>query len=116
MSGDIVWVNGPYQAGTYPDVNIFRNDLRNKLSEKELIVADSGYMDNKCVFNDGASEELLQNIRARQESVFKRIRQFHILSHRYRHGLDKLSNIFFAVAQLTQISIENGGKLFSINL
>ena len=42
FGGDIVWVNGPFKGGE-SDITIFRNDLKNMLSEGEKVEADKGY-------------------------------------------------------------------------
>lgn len=41
--GDIIWVNGPFKAGSYPDSKIFRNNLEKKLRPGECVEADNGY-------------------------------------------------------------------------
>ena len=48
-TGHIVWINGPYKAGEMNDLQVFQDDLRNRLDENELVEADKGYMgDAKC--------------------------------------------------------------------
>eukprot|EP00171_Calliarthron_tuberculosum_P023599 IDg23599t1 len=49
MTGNIVWVNGPYTRGSHPDVVIFRDLLKTKLLQNELVLADKGYVDGCCV-------------------------------------------------------------------
>ena len=41
--GDIVHTNGPFPAGAWPDITIFRDELIHKLEEDEMIEADRGY-------------------------------------------------------------------------
>jgi hypothetical protein len=41
QTGLIVWINGPFRAGKWPDVNIFRRDLKGKLLPGEMIGADT---------------------------------------------------------------------------
>ena len=45
QSGDIVWVNGPWRAGRYPDISIFREGGLKDLLEAsdERAEADLGY-------------------------------------------------------------------------
>ena len=31
MTGDIVWINGPYEPGIWPDIKIFRDSLMSHL-------------------------------------------------------------------------------------
>ena len=42
-TGMIVWTNGPYPAGDYPDKDIFDRELILMLDEGERVLADSGY-------------------------------------------------------------------------
>ena len=44
LEGNLVWIEGPYAAGKYPDVTIFRNYLKNFLNPNERVVADKGYV------------------------------------------------------------------------
>ena len=39
-TGQIVWINGPYEAGSWPDINIFRDSLLSHLEENERVEAD----------------------------------------------------------------------------
>jgi len=114
IAGDIVWINGPYPAGSSPDLSIYTETLRHKLVRNEVVVGDATYRDVTCVYDDGMNLETLRKIRARQESVFGRMKIFNVLCHRYRHPLPKHNIIFFAIGNLTQIAISNGEKLFSV--
>ena len=44
LTGDIVWINGPYQCGTWPDISIFRDSLKSFLAPNERVEADDGYI------------------------------------------------------------------------
>jgi hypothetical protein len=53
--------------------------------------------------------------RSRQETVNKRFKQWGCLSRVFRHhDLRKHSSLFRAVAVITQMAIENGEPLFSV--
>ena len=43
QSGDICWLNGPFPAGHFPDVVIFRMALKDELENFERVEADLGY-------------------------------------------------------------------------
>jgi hypothetical protein len=43
QAGDIVWVNGPFPCGEWPDIKIFRKDLKGMLQFGEAVEADDGY-------------------------------------------------------------------------
>ncbi len=42
--GNLIWIEGPYAAGKYPDIAIFRNCLKNFLDPSERVVVDKGYV------------------------------------------------------------------------
>ena len=54
-------------------------------------------------------------IRARHEIMNRRMKHFNVLRQRFRHHSSLHSFCFYAVANLTEVSIESGEKLFSIN-
>jgi len=44
MSGEIAWINGPFQAGEYSDLRIFREGgLQSAIDFGERVEADDGY-------------------------------------------------------------------------
>ena len=44
LTGDIVWINGPYPAGRWSDITIFCNNLIHELDKNERVEADNGYI------------------------------------------------------------------------
>jgi hypothetical protein len=44
VEGNLVWIEGPYPAGKYSDITIFRNSLRHFLDPFERVEADDGYI------------------------------------------------------------------------
>ena len=43
-TGKIVWINGPFQCGCFPDITIFQDALMHELLEGERVEADDGYI------------------------------------------------------------------------
>ena len=43
-TGDIVWLMGPFAAGDWNDVTIFRFALKDLLDDNERVEADDGYV------------------------------------------------------------------------
>ena len=41
--GDIVWINGPFPPGKWPDLKIFEHHLMTELEVGERVLADEGY-------------------------------------------------------------------------
>ena len=44
ITRDIVWISGPFKAGKYSDITIFRDSLIDFLSPDERIEVDDGYI------------------------------------------------------------------------
>ena len=119
QTGDIVWTSGPWRAGRYPDIKIFRQGgLKQKLLEAgERAEADLGYRGEPATINlpeEGPAELLLvkKRIRMRHETVNKQFKNWECLNQRFRHSVTFHYKCFRAVVVLTQLAIENGEPLF----
>lgn len=124
LTGDIVWINGPYECGIWPDISIFRDALVSSLAPNERIEADDGYLGEhpehvKCpkgFANDEITEFMQQRARNRQETMNKRFKLWGILKQVFRHKqkLVEHGDIFRAVAVICQLAVNNGEVLFSV--
>lgn len=117
-SAKAVWASGPFQPGKFPDVTIFRQGLRKRLSSQEYVVADDGYGDTKCIKPPGEHHPQhwpLTYIRQRHENFNKRLKQFSVLKTAFRHDRSLHSVCFYAVLNLTQVQLRYE-PLFAIDL
>lgn len=122
QKGNIVWIHGPFPAGAWPDINIFRHCLLSHLSENERVVADKGYVGEspkyvKCPGGAYCTEEaaLMQNnARLRHETMNKRLKQWGCLFQQYRHARNKHGDIFRAVVVITQLCL-NVDPLYDVD-
>ena len=69
QTGDIVWINGPFPCGRYPDLNIFCLGLKHMLLEWEMVEADGGYRDEKVKKYGVLENDPAQFAKLRQEQV-----------------------------------------------
>ena len=122
LTGDIVWVNGPFACGIWSDWKIFSQaGLASNLDEHERVEADDGYQHGDPEFVKSKSgifhgnHSIRNTVRARQETVNKRLKQFSALSSIFRHGPAKHGVVFDTVAVLTQMSFNRGEVLFQID-
>ena len=116
-TGNIVWVNGPFPCGEYPDIKIFKKFMLNMIGPEEMVVADRGYKHEKCVYSiPGIDPTVSSCIRARHEIVNRRMKHFQVLSTVFRHNLKLHALCFHAVANITALMIEHSDPLFEINL
>ena len=122
-TGDIVWVNGPYACVHCNDINIFRESLVSFLGPGERVEADDGYIGDAphyikslMICTHPMETRIMQGIaRSRQETVNRRFKCWGILTQVFRHDIPKHAEVMYAVATITQISIENGEKLFQVD-
>ena len=121
ITGDIVWINGPFPAGKYSDITIFRDSLITFLGPSERVEADDGYIGEaphhiKCpmsVTNPETRKEMQGRLRSRQETVNRRFKDWGVLKQVFRHYAGNHACILHAIVVLTQIAIDSGEPLFS---
>jgi hypothetical protein len=118
QTGWIVWINGPYPAGI-PDLSIARDWLIHELDPNEKYLADGGYCDGRQYSEmpnglNNLDQRIKAVVRARHETVNRRLKQFGILSQRFRHSRFLHNIVFRAVANITQLSIMMDQPLFDI--
>ena len=106
----------------FDDITIFRHLLSDCLEQGERVECDDGYWGEapeQCVVpkhawsRGGNKAEISQRVRARHETVNKRMKDFACLDVFFRHSIDLHSLCFRSVAVLTQLSFENGQPLFN---
>jgi hypothetical protein len=122
LAGNIVWINGPYAAGKYPDIKKFCNGLAHLLDEHERVEADDRYIGEApqkvkcpgCVSNPTKNQEMQNRVQSRHESLNGRLKNWEILKSMYCHDIMEHGNIFWAIAVITQISINTGERLFEV--
>jgi hypothetical protein len=120
QTGNIVWIHGPFRGGE-GDLEIARSALLDALDEDEMAEADGGYGGEpyyiKCPFDASSREQIYMKkvTRACHETANKRFKVFEILRRQFRHALEKHSMCFRAVAVITQLSIEHGSPLYSVD-
>jgi hypothetical protein len=107
----IVWVNGPYPAGCWPDLRIFRHRFMHALAMHKWVVADKGYRDGfQFVIPKGYGpywfQDMTAKVTARHETVNNRFKRFKVLSMPFRHALSMHELTFAAIACVVQVSLE----------
>lgn len=121
LSGEIKWINGPFNCGPWLDLTIFRHCLQTFLDIGERVEADDGYTGEApftCkvpidVLTRTEEQDAMQKrVQGRHETVNARLKVFKILEERYRHDITQHGYVFRAVAVIAQLSIKNGDPLF----
>lgn len=106
QTGHIVWINGPFPAGRFNDITIFRSSLLSFLDEDERVEADDGYIGEaplhikcpKSFANPEETEYMQQRVRSRQETINKRLKDWNVLQVPYRHEPEDHGWVFRACA------------------
>lgn len=114
--GLIVCVNGNFAAGHYSDVNIFREDLKEKWAEDKFVIADDGYGDARGVNGLDVPDYMHYHsaVRARHETLNSKLKRFNVLTRTFRHERPLHVLCFHAVANITQTVISLEEPLFQL--
>lgn len=111
VEADIVWASGGLPCGEWSDLKMAK-DLYLKYANEEKTLADRGYR-NKRFFKQ-PTNMLEKRILSRHETLNGRIKEFAIMSNRFRNSLKKHPRVFHAVVNVLQICISNGEQLFDL--
>lgn len=109
--GEIVCASGGLPCGEWPDLKIAQ-DLYCNFARNEITLADKGYRLQRYFKQPSNAKE--KRILARHETLNGRLKEFSILSVRFRNALKKHPMVFHAIVNVTQLSIENGEQLFDL--
>jgi len=113
-------MNGPFPAGN-PDINVFRQGLKEKIPAGKMVIGDNGYRGEKNIIStpnnahDPAElRKFKSRARARHETFNSRLKNFLCLEDRFRHGIEKHRIVFEAICVICQYQLENGSPLFDV--
>jgi DDE superfamily endonuclease len=116
----VVWMNGPFKAGE-TDCVIFQkpDGLKSKIQGNNLLIGDKGYSGEPTVstpnrFDTEQVKNFKKRARARHEDFNGRIKNFAVLSKRFRHPIDNHRIVFEEICVIVQYTMENGNPLFEI--
>jgi hypothetical protein len=123
IAGNIVWVNEPYAAGKYPDIKNFCSGLAHWLDEYKMVEVVDGYIGEvlqkvkcpRCASNPTENQAMQNRVQSRHKSLNGWLKNWAILTSLYRHDLMEHWNVFWAIAAITQISINVSEKLFGVD-
>lgn len=117
-SGKIVWINGPYPAGRFNDLAIYRLGLKAHLRVGERVWGDLGYRGELTIvtkFHARSSVEYdeIQQARSRHENINGRLAAFGALHQCWRHDRNKHYLVVNAAAVIYNIECTLWGPHFS---
>ena len=119
-TGEIVWIHGPFCPGRWNDLEIFRHSMKFHLHGGERVEADKGYVGEfpttvKVYGSWVGSDVKRKEVGGRHETANKRLKDWSCLKKVLRHSILQHSSMFRAVAVLTQLRLESGEPLFSVD-
>jgi DDE superfamily endonuclease len=121
-SSKVVWVRGPFPAGT-GDLSIFKRlvkGLKYKMPNGTKAIADRAYTsESVCAtrndeFDDPRVRKFKRRARARHENFNARIKVYNALTIPFRHGVEKHGAVFDVACILVQYDMDNGHPLFEV--
>ena len=111
-TGWIVWLNGPYMAGRWPDIKIANDLLHIALDHGERYIADKGYMSPLAlaprVAITNEEERYMSICRTRHETVNSRFKIFAIIGNTFVRDVTKHGMYTHAIANIVQVGIMHG--------
>lgn len=123
LTGNLVWIEGPYPAGRYSDITIFRNCLKHQLEPNERVLADKGYVGEapefiKCPNCPTVPLEhlpMMARVMKRHETLNGRLKNWGILEQVFRQkDISLHADVLRAAAVIAQLQIENGEPIFQV--
>jgi hypothetical protein len=104
LAGNIMWVNEPYAAGKYPDIDFFCDGLGRWLDENKKVEGDmdDGYIGEapqkvKCpgwASNPTKNQAMQNRLWSRHKSLNGQLKSWAILTSSYPHNLMGHGNVF----------------------
>jgi len=111
-SNQVVWFSGPHPCGAFSDLKTFQScGLKGLLVlSNEKAIADGTYMDGSVSGKGKGSREWRKaksRMRARHESLNRRLKVFKMLSQKYIMAREKHHIVFQAALFLLQLSLHD---------
>lgn len=102
FSNRVVWFEGPTKASKGTDAEVYKSGLMAKVPDGCKVIADKIYKGcPKISLHNSLDQKHVRDFkgrsRARQESLFARMKSFEVLHRRFRHGVGKHKPFAFAV-------------------
>ena len=106
----------------YNDLDIFWASLATHLDQFERVEANDGYVGEAplrvkcpaCVTTQQEKHNMMKRVWVQQETINRRFKQWQILKQVFRHDIRVHRDVFAAISVITQLVIENGELLFSV--
>ena len=112
QTGLMVWINGPYPPGSWPDLRIFRHRMVDALDNGEWIVADEGYKEGQqFVLNKKWArfpvwwKRMASRVLSKHENINSQFKKWRILCMPFRHLREMHEGVFKGIGNVVQIQL-----------
>ena len=121
QTGWIVWTCGPFPAGDFPDLEVFRLGLKDELMRGGKVETDEGYRGaDFCIctpsdYEGNTTWRIMKGqARARHETINRNLKEFNVLRDTFCHDPNKHYLGFHAVVAVVQSEILSGRGTYQI--
>jgi hypothetical protein len=114
---DIVSCHGPFPAGKWPDINIYRQFVKPMLAPNERVEADAGYHADPTIHGPldyccQSEKSVKKKAAGRHETINGRLETFRCLRNQFRHNHHEHKYYFFTAAVTTQLMLQKYGSYY----
>lgn len=113
-TGWIVWANGPFRCGAYPDELVAKKALHHILDEDEKYVADGGYKSYLAIIPADAitqhETDYMKVCRSRHETINGYFKTFASIANIFTRDVSKHGLFTHSIINIVQIGIMHGEK------
>ena len=114
QTSEIVSCHGPFKAGKYNDLTIYKNHVKPMLAPGEKVEADRAYHSDPTVHGPldycCLSEKVAQgHVAGRHETINGRLETFRCLRHQFRHKHSEHKYYFTTAAVTVQLMLRKYG-------
>lgn len=114
----ILWFNGPFSCGAWPDLSMFNLKVCLSLYSSESVNSDWGYRHARRIMPTDIFPHVRLfhgHISARHETCNERFKRFSIIRRMFRHNVQLRGRVFHAVSKMILLYISYEKPHFQIN-
>ena len=117
QTGEIVSSHGPFKAGKWADITIFRKFVKPMLLPGEMVEADAGYRGDATIrcpsdYYCQSEKSAKKKVASRHETINGRLETFRCLRHEFRHKHNQHKYYFYTAAVTTQLMLREYGTYY----
>jgi len=117
QTGEIVSCHGPFKAGKWADITIYRKHVKPMLLPGEMVEGDAGYHADSTIrgpsdFCCTSEKSAKKKVAGRHETINGRLETFRCLRNQFRHSHHEHKYYFYTAAVTTQLMLRKYGTYY----